>query len=190
MATSIADAAALAHEVLHRALPDRYAHVTSVSSRAVEVCCALGHRDYPIVAAAWLHDIGYAPGAVDTGFHPLDGARFLVGYGLDPAVTSLVAHHSSAAIEARMRGCRDELSEEFPVPDAETHELLTFCDMTTGSRGERLTIDERLADIFTRYEPDDVVHRSTKRAEDDLRSIVSRVESRLMLSPSRAQTLH
>ena len=158
--------------------------------QAIEVCRVLGHRDYPIVAAAWLHDIGYAPSVVDTGFHPLDGARFLVGCGVDSAVTSLVAHHSSAAIEAEMRGCLEELSEEFPPPDAETHELLTYCDMTTGSRGERLTIDERLADIFARYEPHDVVHRSTKRAEDDLRSIVARVESRLLLSPSRAQTLH
>jgi hypothetical protein len=31
------------------------------------------------VAAAWLHDIGYAPAIAEsgTGFHPLDGARYL-----------------------------------------------------------------------------------------------------------------
>ena len=30
-----------------------------------------------MTAAAWLHDIGYAPAVDDTGFHPLDGARYL-----------------------------------------------------------------------------------------------------------------
>jgi hypothetical protein len=30
--------------------------------------------DRPVlIAAAWLHDIGYAPGLPETGFHPLDG---------------------------------------------------------------------------------------------------------------------
>ncbi len=30
-----------------------------------------------LVAAAYLHDIGYAPELAITGFHPLDGARHL-----------------------------------------------------------------------------------------------------------------
>ena len=30
-----------------------------------------------LVDAAWLHDVGYARELVDTGFHPLDGARWL-----------------------------------------------------------------------------------------------------------------
>lgn len=34
-----------------------------------------------LVAAAWLHDIGYAPELRDTGFHPLDGARHLEALG-------------------------------------------------------------------------------------------------------------
>jgi HD superfamily phosphodiesterase len=28
-------------------------------------------------AAAWLHDIGYSPEIAVSGFHPLDGARYL-----------------------------------------------------------------------------------------------------------------
>ncbi|MFF0177015.1 DNA methyltransferase family protein [Micromonospora profundi] len=31
--------------------------------------------------AAWLHDIGYAPEIVDTGFHALDGGRWLLREG-------------------------------------------------------------------------------------------------------------
>jgi hypothetical protein len=33
------------------------------------------------MSAVLLHDIGYAPDLVITGFHPLDGARFLRGIG-------------------------------------------------------------------------------------------------------------
>src|ERR1700709_226024 len=36
-----------------------------------------------LVAAAWLHDIGYAEAVTDSGFHPLDGARFLRGRGAE-----------------------------------------------------------------------------------------------------------
>jgi len=38
--------------------------------------------DDTLVCADWLHDIGYAPALVATGFHPLDGARFLESVGL------------------------------------------------------------------------------------------------------------
>jgi hypothetical protein len=44
-----------------------------------------------MVMAAWLHDIGYAPELAVTGFHPLDGARFLRRAGADGQVVSLVA---------------------------------------------------------------------------------------------------
>ena len=190
MLTSPVCAAALASEVLRDALPGRHAHVAAVANQAAEVCHALGLSAYPIVVAAWLHDIGYGPSAVDTGFHPLDGARFLGGSGVESVVTSLVAYHSNATIEADMRGHLDELSAEFQPPEPEAHALLTYCDMTSGSRGERLTIDERLADIFNRYESEDVVHRSTRLAENNLRAIVASVERRLALSPSTAQILH
>ena len=60
--------------------------------------------DEVLVAAAWLHDIGYVPGLVDTGFHPLDGARFLRRSGVCEQVAALVAYHSCAEIEADVRG--------------------------------------------------------------------------------------
>ena len=34
-----------------------------------------------LVSAARLHDIGYAPDVMATGFHPLDGVRYLAGLG-------------------------------------------------------------------------------------------------------------
>ena len=72
----IEDAAKLAEMLLAEELPRRWRHVRSVARRARWVAKKLSLSD-DLVAAAWLHDIGYAPELVDTGFHPLDGARYL-----------------------------------------------------------------------------------------------------------------
>lgn len=36
-----------------------------------------------LVAAAWLHDLGYTPEAAKSRFHPLDGALHLKDLGVD-----------------------------------------------------------------------------------------------------------
>ena len=56
-----------------------------------------------LVAAAWLHDIGYAPTLAATVFHPLDGARHLRALGHE-RLARLVAYHSSARWEAEALG--------------------------------------------------------------------------------------
>ncbi|WP_349497869.1 HD domain-containing protein [Actinoallomurus iriomotensis] len=61
----------LARQLLERPLPRRWAHTQGVAGRAESLA---GEADL-LAAAAWLHDIGYSPEVVDTGFHPLDGAR-------------------------------------------------------------------------------------------------------------------
>ena len=69
-------------------------------------------------AAAWLHDIGYAPDLHDTGLHPprrrpLPARR----PARRPMLCRLVAHHSCAIIEAEERGLADVLTREFkPAP--------------------------------------------------------------------------
>ena len=62
------------------------------------------------MAAACWHDLGYAPELVVTGFHPLDGARFLAREGYPARLCALVAHHSAAMFEAEERGLADELA--------------------------------------------------------------------------------
>jgi HD superfamily phosphodiesterase len=67
-------------------------------------------------AAAVLHDVGYAPRLATTGFHPLDGARFLRDvHGGDERLVRLVANHSFALLEAEARGLREVLEAEFPL---------------------------------------------------------------------------
>jgi hypothetical protein len=105
-------------------------------------------------AAAWLHDIGYAPGLAVTGLHALDGARYLRdAQHADAMLCRLVAHDSCAIIEARERGLADVLSLEFdPAPYA-LASVLTCCDMTISPDGELVPVEQRLAEIQDRYGP-------------------------------------
>ncbi len=116
-------ARALAERHVATALPRRWAHIQSVAAQAESAAASVGDDAELLVRAAWLHDIGYAPDLVDTGFHPLDGARYLRSFGADDRLASLVAHHSCALVEAEMRGFADQLLSEFereesPVADA------------------------------------------------------------------------
>jgi hypothetical protein len=129
------------------------------------------------VIAAWLHDIGYGPQVASTGFHPLDGARYVAANGFEPQVVSLVAFHSGAQNEAEARGLGDVLSAEFGRPDASLLAIVTYSDMRVGPRGQDITIDDRLADIRSRYGPGHVVTRSIAASEAELRAAVAKVES-------------
>jgi HD superfamily phosphodiesterase len=67
----------LARELLQESLPRRWAHVQGVAAQARGLAPVLGTDADLLEAAAWLHDIGYAPGLAVTGLHALDGARYL-----------------------------------------------------------------------------------------------------------------
>ena len=173
----VAAARAIAKDVLAVGLPRRWSHVCGVAGRAREINSMLPADDAAaLVAAAWLHDIGYAPELVDTGFHPLDGARWLRQREFDPRVTVLVANHSSALIEADERGLAGDLAAEFPAERSVAADALVYCDLTTGPHGQPVDVVERLVEIRTRYAPDSVVVRFVDRAEADLIATVRRVE--------------
>ena len=175
----------LAKEMLADACPHRWRHVQSVAGRANDVSARVDGVDDVLVAAAWLHDIGYAPSLIVTGFHPLDGARFLRAEGFGDRVVGLVAHHSYAAIEADLRGLGRVLDEKFPREDSLTADALCYCDMTTGPDGERVDVVERLMEIRARYGPGDVVTQFVDRAEPEIVSTVRRVEGLLNAAQPR-----
>jgi hypothetical protein len=151
--------AAAYSEGLLEALGDRWRHTVGVAERARRVGVVLDEAERDVlVAAAFLHDVGYAPALVVTGFHPIDGARHLRELGRE-RLAGLVAYHSGARWEAEGRGLAGELAE-FSDQGSTVTKLLTYCDMTTGPRGESFTLDERLAEIERRYGPEHVVTRS------------------------------
>ncbi|WP_093357669.1 HD domain-containing protein [Pseudonocardia ammonioxydans] len=169
----------LARELLADALPARWLHVQAVHAQAVLLGPALSGVDAQILSdAAALHDIGYAPAAARTGFHPLDGARYLADLGISTRVVHLVAHHSCAIREARLRGV-DGMSA-FSDEATPTRDALWYCDAVTGPRGERFSPDDRWAEVRERYGPDHLVTRFLTEADTDLRAAIRRTESRIL----------
>jgi len=187
--TEVAEARGLAERLLSDSLPRRWSHVSSVAQRAEEVAASLSLRSDLLVSAAWLHDIGYAPSVVVTGFHPLDGARYLRTLGYSDRLASLVAHHSRALLEAELRGMDDDLTRDFPREESVTADALWFCDMTTGPDGQHMGVEDRLAEIRSRYGDGDVVTRFIQRAEVDLVAVVRRTEDRLRRVGARLQSM-
>ena len=161
----------------------RWEHVSGVAAAAADAASAVRGEEADLhVAAAWLHDIGYAAGVAETGFHPLDGGRYLRRMGWPEPLCTLVAHHTAALVEAEARGLADVLIREFPPVDSPTSDALTFADMTTGPTGQRVDVEERIAEILERYDPGHVVHESIRRNAPTLIATVRRVEARLVAS--------
>ena len=121
-----------------------------------------------------------------TGFHPLDGARYLrdTEHASD-LLCCLVAHHSGAVTGAAESGLADDLVSEFPPPPEDLLDALTYSDMTTGPDGQPMRVEERLAEIIGRYGPGHAVTRVITRSSPDLKAAVSRVTGRLATQPVR-----
>lgn len=178
-------ACSVAEVELRESLPRRWAHSQGVGRRAGELAEVVGDEADLLIAAAVLHDVGYAPRLAITGFHPLDGARFLRGiHAADEKLVRLVANHSCALLEAEERGLREVLEEEFPlVDDQRLVDAVVYCDMTTTPDGKVTTVDARLAEITGRYGPDSLLGRFIRRASPDILAAVGRVEAALAAQP-------
>lgn len=177
--TNFVDAPALAAALLGSDSA-RFQHVTGVAAAAAQASAVVPREDIDLlVAAAWLHDVGYSESLHDTGFHPLDGARYLRGIGAPDRLCRLVAHHTGARVEAANRGLIDTLMEEFPPEESETAEALTYADLTTGPEGSPVSALERVMEILVRYPPNHVVHESIQIARPELLEVAARVDARL-----------
>ena len=171
----------LARDVL-RGSDGRWQHTQGVARRAAEASCAVPEADRPtLVAAAWLHDIGYAAPLQRSGFHPLDGARYLQEHAWPEAVAGLVAHHSAARFVAAVRGLAADL-EAFPADryaSGPVADALTYADQTTGPTGERMDVEDRLAGMLRRHGPDSPNARVHDQRAPVIRAAVDRTERAL-----------
>lgn len=177
----IAGAPLLAERLLGR-MRARWEHTCGVVSRALELAPAVAAPDRPLfVAAAWLHDIGYAEQLRQTGFHPLDGACYLERSGWGHVLAGLVAHHSGAHYVAAARGLGVELSV-FSDPDSwagPVADALTTADQTTGPDGRPVELETRLADMLRRHGPDSPQAQVHHLRAPVIRAAVARTEQRL-----------
>lgn len=172
----------LAGSMLADSLPRRWAHVQGVARKVEMYAVLLSHEESELLkSAAILHDVGYAPGVAGTGFHPLDGARFLESNAAPERLCGLVAHHSCAYLEAELRGLSAELAkwsdEMTPLRDA-----LWWADMTTTPDGDTTNVNDRISEIEKRYGPEDIVTFFVRQAKPELVAAVERTEMRIRIS--------
>lgn len=93
----------------------RWLHARAVADAARQLTIGLAPEDAGVlVAAAYLHNIGYAPALAITGFHPLDGARHLRELGHE-RLAGLVAHHTHGRYEPKLRGLSDLSQADAPA---------------------------------------------------------------------------
>lgn len=168
-----------AERLLAAELPRRWAHSRGVAQQAARIAAAFPAEDRELlVAAAWLHDIGYASALHDTGMHQIDGARYLARRGVPWRVCALVAHHAGAAAVADLVDLGEQLSvfadEQTPIRDA-----LWYADMTTSPDGTQVTFDDRMAELRRRRGPDDPVIRALNVNGTERAAAVDRTESAL-----------
>ena len=161
---------------LLRPLGRRWRHAQAVADTARELAIGLTPEDGDVfVAAAYLHDIGYAPVLASTGFHPLDGARHLRRLGYE-RLAGLVAHHTRADHEARLRRFDSALAE-FDDEDNIVTAALAYSDLTTGPAGQRMTPEQRLIDVEARYGAGSPVTRGLRAAWPELTKAVEQIEA-------------
>jgi hypothetical protein len=162
-------------------LGNRWLHVQGVVKQAERVSKLFNETDQQyLIAAAYLHDIGYVPALKSTGFHPLDGAKYVLNNLGDMRLAALVAHHSEARFEATLRGFSEELSR-YPREHSAVADALIYCDMTTDGTGRRVTLKERLDDILRRYDETDIVVQALRQARPYWTLAVARTQKRLRL---------
>ena len=172
--------AELLAEKLLTGVGTRLAHTRRVAERARS---ASGLAPAPwrdaVALAGWVHDIGYAPALVETGFHPLDGARYLRASGWPEEVCRLVAFHTGAATEAALRWPAGGMGEDFDPPPSEALAVLTWADLTSSPTGEVCSAAERIAEILRRYEEGSVVHRAVLQSREEFLEATGRGEAAL-----------
>ena len=178
----VADRARELAEQLLAGSDGRWRHTEAVAGSAARVAAAVAEVDRPLlIAAAWLHDLGYAVPEQRFAFHPLDGAWYLQERDWPPGIVGLVAHHSGARFVAAVRGLSAPMRSfdsaryaRGPLADA-----LTYADQTTGPDGQAMTVEGRLADMLRRHGPESPNARAHARRAPAIRAAVRRTEQRL-----------
>lgn len=163
----------------------RWRHTQAVAERAAEGADAVAPEQVNLLlAAAWLHDVGYAPAVAHTGFHPVDGALHLQRSLWPPALVGLVAHHSGARFVAGVRQVA-HLLDPFSRPgywSGPVADALTWADQTTAPDGRRVTVHERIAEVLQRHGPGSPQSRCHAQRGPVLIAAVRATEDRLLLA--------
>ncbi len=156
---------------------ERWLHAQGAADAARRVLPCIDPADQDLlVAAAWLHDIGFDHPNPPTGLHSLDGAYLLRDAGWPERLVSLVAHHSEARFLAAGMGLLDTLNE-FEREISPVSDALVYADMSSAVDGQPVTVHLRLSDLRYRHSDDEL----------PMRIALSSREPHLILSTARTE---
>ena len=163
--------------------PARVAHVLEIAKRVRRSASKLGlsPADTDLAeCAALLHDIGYWEPIAQSGFHPIDGARFLTAHG-EPQLARFVVGHSCSPEEAAVAGISGVEQDSSLIA-----KLITYWDVQVKQGGEVVSYEERLADILARYGEDSAVGRANLLARPRIERLMAEMNELLNDGDSRA----
>lgn len=127
-------------------------------------------------AAGLVHDIGYLEEISVTGFHPLDGYHFLMERGF-PQLAERIVAHSCAPEEAELLGL------ELPSGVSDLiAKLITYWDVQVGPRGEIVSYQDRLQDIYLRYGENSLKGEAHKLADTRLSQLIEEINRLLQIT--------
>jgi putative nucleotidyltransferase with HDIG domain len=173
------DLARTTAEMLLDGLADRWAHTVGVAQRAQELAITVDPADRELLlAAAWLHDIGYSTALRTTGFHPLDGAAYLRQHGWPERICGLVAYHSGGLFIARAQNL-DHMLDRYPNEQSPVSDALTYADQTVGPKGHPVSLDQRMTEMLARRGTNSLHAQVHHLREPHLRATAQRVQQRL-----------
>lgn len=69
--------------------------------------------------------------------------------------------------------------EQFEDEASTVRDAVWYCDMVSGPDGERIRLQDRIAEIQSRYGPTDLVSRFIRTAQTELRDAVERTVERM-----------
>jgi hypothetical protein len=176
--TGYAWAVDVARHQLAETLPRRWRHVQGVVELALEIAPRYGADGDLLVSAAALHDIGWAPAFARTGFPALDGAPYLATLGAPRRLVDLTVNYLAAAVEADVRGRQKEMAA-YPDERSAVRDALWYADARVGPDGERVSVDERFAEMRARYAGHPVVDAWLLEAEPAVRAAAKRAEAHI-----------
>ena len=114
-----------------------------------------------LLELAKLHDIGYSEKVKDTGFHPYDGYKYISGFVSDDILNGVLLHTNARELseyctDSKIRNFYKLMGRRFLLTRRMFFiEAITYCDITTDSKGNKVTISKRLEEINQRYGEED-----------------------------------
>ena len=140
---------------------DRLHHIIGVARKAYKLAIDLGYDEQyarQMFAIGWNHDIGYE---FDPEHHQIAGAESLK----DWKYSFYIKTHGHVEYD----------KWDNPKIDLSWF-IINYADLTTSPTGEEVTLDERLAEIESRYGKEHTWYKETKEVIDILKQAKANLE--------------